>query len=299
MALFIGLVTTGFVVRPESWLIRIPLIALTATVSFCCAVITHNTVHAPIFHGRLANKIVQVVLTVCYGHPVSMYVPGHNLSHHQHLQTPRDLMRTSKLRFRWNLLNQLWFFYAVSGPITRDNFKYASFMRTRKPAWFRQMLLESFVFIGGLGSLLFLDWQSFIFYVLIPHHAAAWGIVGINFVQHDGCDADHPVNHSRNFTGAVTNFFFFNNGYHGIHHIKPSLHWSKTPEAHREQLSPTIHPALEQRSLIGYCFGAYIWPGTRLTYDGKPLTYAEPEPADEPWFDTRAELPGEGLGAET
>ena len=38
--------------------------------------------------------------------PVSMFVPGHNLSHHKYLQKPKDRMRTDKLRFRWNLLNR-------------------------------------------------------------------------------------------------------------------------------------------------------------------------------------------------
>ncbi len=56
---------------------------------------------------------------------------------------------------------------------------------------------------------------TFLVFVMLPHQYAAWGIMGINFVQHDGCDGEHPYNHSRNFKGAVVNWFTFNNGFHG------------------------------------------------------------------------------------
>ena len=38
------------------------------------------------------------------------------------------------------------------------------------------------------------------------------------------------------------NWFTFNNGYHGIHHMKPGLHWSLAPEVHAKELAPfNIH----------------------------------------------------------
>jgi len=53
--------------------------------SFDGAVITHNTMHCPIFHHSCKglNTLVKVLLTLTYGHPVTSYVPGHNLSHHK------------------------------------------------------------------------------------------------------------------------------------------------------------------------------------------------------------------------
>ena len=53
-----------------------PLMAVICFLSFFCAVITHNTVHVPIFRSRVMNQIFQVLLTPTYGHPVSMFVPG-------------------------------------------------------------------------------------------------------------------------------------------------------------------------------------------------------------------------------
>jgi fatty acid desaturase len=79
----------------------VPLFVLTCWFSFFGAVATHNTVHCPVFKQRWLNRIFQIGLTLTYGHPVSAFVPGHNLSHHKHTQTPRDVMRTTKVRYRW------------------------------------------------------------------------------------------------------------------------------------------------------------------------------------------------------
>jgi fatty acid desaturase len=81
--------------------------------------------------------------------------------------------------------------------------------------------------------------------VVVPQLIANLGIVGINFLWHDGCDPEHPVNHSRNFTGSLLNFLSLNNGYHGMHHEEPGMHWSLLPEAHARRIHPGLHPALE------------------------------------------------------
>lgn len=298
MGIYFSLVTAGFVLNPESWWLRVPLIVAICQFSFFCAVITHNTVHVPMFRSRGMNKLIQVLLTLCYGHPVSAFVPGHNLSHHEYTQTPRDWMRTSKLRFRWNLLNQLLFFHWVSGPITKANLQYALVMRKARPRWFRQLLLEAAVWISLMALLAIIDWRAFLMYVLIPHQFAGWGIVGINFIQHDGCDPNHPVNHSRNVVGRWVNWWTFNNGFHGAHHMKPGLHWSLLPDYHREHLSPTIHPSLEAPALIPVLWKTFVWPGRREMYDGSPMVLPPEEPKDEPWIPALVGIPGEHLGAE-
>jgi fatty acid desaturase len=265
------------------WYAWIAAAVVIAVHSFFCAVITHNTVHCPVFTTRPMNSLFQTALTLTYGHPVSMYVPGHNLSHHKYTQQAKDRMRTDKMRFRWNFLNQLLFMPVVGPPIFRDNFRFAKAMRTKNPKWHRQFVLEGVVYVLFLLVLLALDWQKFIVFVVIPHQYAAWGIMGINFVQHDGCDGAHRYNHSRNFMSAFLNWFTFNNGFHGMHHMRPGLHWSLLPAAHAKELGPHIHHALEQRSLFLYLVNAYGWPGKRLNYDG--TAYELPPPReDEDWM---------------
>lgn len=265
------------------WPAWIGLMVVLCFLSFFCAVITHNTVHTPVFKVRALNRLFQVLLTPTYGHPVSMYVPGHNLSHHKYLQTPKDRMRTDKLRFRWNLLNQLLFMPVVGTAIFADNATYVRVMRKKGKAWYRQFLIETTFFLAFMAVLLVLDWQKFIVFVLIPHQYAAWGIMGINFVQHDGCDGPDTPNHSRNFTGKLVNWFTFNNGYHGIHHVHPGLHWSLAPEVHERELAPLMDPRLNQKSLFAFLFKQYIFPGKRMRYDGTPVVLGPPR-ADEPWI---------------
>src|SRR5690606_21630874 len=134
--------------------------------SFTCAVITHNTIHCPVFYSRWANKIFQVVLTITYGHPVSSYVPGHNMSHHHYVQGPKDVMRTTKARFRWNLLNQLFFAAAVGKAVTKNDILFTRHIRKERPQWFAQLRLEMAVFILVSLALLALNWKAFLLYFL-------------------------------------------------------------------------------------------------------------------------------------
>jgi len=298
VAMYFFALAAVWLYEPLGWGWRIACMALISYLSFTCAVITHNTIHCPIFKKKKLNRAFQIVLSLAYGHPVSAYVPGHNLSHHVHTQKPKDVMRTTKLRFRWNLLNQLLFLPMVAGAIMKNDSAYVKTMKEERPAWYRQWCIE-WAAIGIVTVPLFiLDWRMALMYWIVPHLYAAWGIVSINFAQHDGCDEDHPYNHSRNFTGPIANWLLFNNGYHAIHHDKPNLHWSKLPEAHEELIAPHNHPALDQENLVVYMWRAYIWPGKRVRYDGEPVELPPPV-EDETWV-PGAEVPAEvSMGAES
>ena len=282
--------------QPLSWTVALLLAPLLCLQSFICAVITHNTVHAPIFWSKTLNRVMQVALTLTYGHPVSAFVPGHNLSHHRYTQTQRDLMRTSKVNYRWNWLNQFLFAWTVGPSILTANFRFAGAVRARRPVWFRQLMIETSIYLGAMAIAFLVDWRKALVFVVLPHQYAAWGIMGINFIQHDGCDRKSQWNHSRNFTGKLVNWITFNNGFHGIHHMKPSLHWSLLREAHEAELSPHIHPNLEQANFPLYLFRAFVYPGRRVTFDDKPYT-PPPVGEDEEWIPDTPRVDPQDLGA--
>ena len=267
--------------RLNNWEIAAFVVA-NCFLSFTCAVIVHNTIHAPIFKKKELNKLFQVVLSFTYGHSTSAYVPGHNFSHHKYTQSSRDAIRTTKARFKLNILNQLFFFFLMSGDIIKGEIRFALKMRKDRPEWFRQYLLEMGLVFGVKIALLVINWKCAVLFMLIPHQYAAWGIVGTNYFQHDGTDESHPYNHSRNFSGKTLNFFLFNNGFHGAHHIKPNLHWSLLPEYHEKHLRPYIHPALDLESLPAYLFKTHIYPAKRVDYTGEPVILA-PAVQDEDW----------------
>lgn len=300
-ALYFSLTILAFSPLPLPLWARVALFAALCVTSFQGAVQTHNAVHSPVFKQRWLNKIYQVVLTLTYGHPVSSYVPGHNLSHHKHTQKLEDIMRTSKARFRWNLLNGLLFFFLVTPGIMQADLAYTKSMRTRHPRWYRQAKIEMFALQLVQFSLLawavfgLHDWTRFVFFWFIPHTYAAWGIVTMNLLQHDGCDEDSAHNHSRNFVGKVVNWWVFNNGFHSIHHLHPGLHWSLTPAAHAKEVAPYIHSNLDQQSLVGYIWRTYIL-NRRLDYLGNPVVLP-PAGKDKRWIPRPEETQGD-LGVE-
>lgn len=251
------------------------------------AVITHNVMHTPVWRSRRLNALTQLALSITYGFPVSEYVPGHNLSHHKFVQTPRDVMRTSKLRYRWNVLNVLLFFFHIGPGVTAGNARYVKEVGKSKPKWVAQLRAEIVVTWAFKLGLLALDWQRGLVLVMLPALYAVWGITSINYLQHDGCDATHPYNHSRNFTGRLLNWFTFNNGFHGMHHEAPGMHWSLLRDAHMERYHGKIDPRLEQSSVVLYCLRAFVFPGRRETFDGEAVVLP-PQEEDQPWFGAAA-----------
>ena len=268
---FYACLVVGQWVYEPSGALALSLVVLTCIVSWICAVIAHNTVHCPVWKQRWLNRLFQVWVSLSYGFPISDYVPGHNLSHHRFTQQREDVMRTTHVRFRWNLLNLLLFMPAVTPGILRGNAHFKEVMGERAKPWKRQLIFEGIVVWSVKVVCLLIDYKKALLLVFVPHLFANWGIVTVNFLQHDGCDPEHPVNHSRNFVGKVFNWFTLNNGFHSIHHMMPGLHWSLTPAAHAQKVAPYIHPELEQKSLAAYVARTFIYPGQRLRFDGTPL----------------------------
>ena len=298
VAAYFAVTATAWVWFPDSWALRGLMIGVCCLFAFFCAVITHNTIHVPVFKNRTMNKLFQYTISLCYGHPVSAFVPGHNLSHHTHTQTPKDVMRTTKARFRWNFLNQLFFAAILSKAILHADFSYARAMKTERPRWYRQWLSEWIFFALIQAALFILDPVKYLLFVFIPHNYAGWGIIGINYIQHDGTHQGHPYNHARNFVGKFVNWWTFNNGFHSLHHDKPALHWSKLPEEHAKLIAPNIHPNLDQKSLTIYLWKTYGWPGKRVDYLGEPLVLPQSVP-DQLWIPGIADHPAHAsTGAE-
>lgn len=58
--------------------------------AFMGAVATHNAIHAPVFWNPRLNSFYQLCLSLQYGFPVTVFIPGHNLSHHKYPQQAKD-----------------------------------------------------------------------------------------------------------------------------------------------------------------------------------------------------------------
>jgi fatty acid desaturase len=282
--------------RPPSWrtwsMEWAPVAALWASVcwlSLTGAIVTHNLAHVPVFRSALTNQLFQMLVTLTYGHPVSSFVPGHNLSHHRFTQTRRDYMRTAKVSYRWNLANLLLFMPTVAGSVMRSDLAYVAWSwRSRRPFFFR-FLSEMILLQAANAYLLWLSPLRAVLCWFAPHLFAQYGIVAISFLQHDGCaepglGEESEMNGARNFTGGLLNFLLFNNGFHTIHHKKPHLHWSLLPAAHAAEIEPHVHPGLIEPNFLLYFLRAFVWPGRRVDFRGREMGYNFSAGEDEAWM---------------
>jgi fatty acid desaturase len=117
---------------------------------------------------------------------------------------------------------------------------------------FRERYRRELIFAVGLTAVfLILDLWTGLLFLLVPQLWGARSILRINLIQHGGTDPMSP-DHSRSFVGRAFNFVVMNNGYHAIHHERPSLHWSKLQHAHEPR-------PLDERSMLGYLLRTFVW----------------------------------------
>jgi len=289
----------------NSWLSVGVLVAWLGFFGFIGATTVHNTMHCRVFKSTQANKIWQGLLSLTYGHTVSTYVPGHNLSHHKYTQQPKDVMRTTKLRFKWNLWNGLFFQQSVAFDVLVNDLRYITVQTVHNASFFRNCLREFIILLSVQVVLGILDWRRMLLYFYLPHLFAQWGIVSINLVQHDGCDeipdgaytSGHKVeyiNLARNLTSPLINWCTMNNGFHTAHHLYPTMHWSFYPECHDKVVKPRMDPRLDEPSLAAYCFRTFIYPAKRVRFDGgEIIALQSAETGDLDWIRYPEQMPKE------
>jgi fatty acid desaturase len=189
-------------------------------------------------------------------------------------------VRTTKVHYRWNLLNGLLFFWHIVLTGSDDEKLYFAAQARKNRPIAKQRRIEQIIVFGTTLILILLNWRRWIWFALLPQFYAKYCILSLNLLQHDGCDITSKYNFARNFTGSILNYLCFNNGYHTVHHLYPGLHWSVLPQKHKELLGPHIAPSLEDP------WRTFVWPGIRLDWQGRPLVITQEEKGmkDEPWM---------------
>ncbi len=230
--------------------------------AFIACVINHNHQHHPTFTAPSANRLFGVLLSYATGQPACAIIPMHNRNHHQHNNQREDHVRTSLVRFRWNLLNLLVFPIVAVREFASAKREHLRRWQEDEPENYRQLRWERWLFYPGLIALLIAGPLETVLYLGVPYLAGQWGILAINLVQHDGCDPNSQYEHSRDFTSRLLNWWLLNNGYHCAHHIAPNAHWSQLPRIHAK-LESKLDPRQQCPSLFGELSRRYVWPGQR------------------------------------
>jgi fatty acid desaturase len=246
LAALIGLLAAQWTGALRHW----TLYVLACVLAFVACVIKHNHNHCRTFRDERWNRGLEQVLGLLTGHPTSAILTAHNTRHHGGNQGPGDWVRVSLVGFRRNWVNLLVFPFVSVAQMRADKPSDLRHWRAARPALYRRAIAERVVLYGTLAALLLVDWRATLVYLGGPWLFGQWAIVTINLLQHQDCDPASEVDHSRNVTGRFVNWLLLNNGYHGAHHLRPALHWSRLPELHRAQVAPRLSPDLDERSLL-------------------------------------------------
>jgi fatty acid desaturase len=241
------------------------LLPLQLYLSFCAGVLTHNQVHFKLFPGRRANLAYASWLSIFYGSPINAWIPTHLLNHHRYPDQQRDVTRSHRLSRDHNLWQALRYSLLCGAWELPLVLEYARRARQRQDrAWHELRLQLAAVVLAHAAALA----------LALSLHGAALGsavylltlgsafiapnlMFFTNYIQHVHCDAESPHDYCRNFVSPIANWLVFQNGYHTVHHDQPSAHWSQYPALHAAR-SASIHPSLNQRSLIAFCVANYL-----------------------------------------
>jgi fatty acid desaturase len=262
--LFLAALFTLFAVQWTGTLRHSTLYAVTCLLSFVACVIKHNHVHCRTFRHVRWNRVLEHALGLATGHAATGIITAHNVCHHGANQSADDWVRTSLVGFRRNWLNLVAFAFVSVARMRADRPSDLARWRRERPGLYRRALTERVVLYAYIATLLALDWRATLVYLGGPWLFGQWAIISINLLQHQDCDPASDVDHSRNVTGRLMNWMFLNNGFHGAHHMRPALHWSRLPEFHRAHVVPRIRPDLDHRSLLAAAWRQFfVGPSAR------------------------------------
>lgn len=251
VALAIGLLAVPHAWIPPDWLIA-PWLCISAFLCFASSIVNHNHMHCPTLSSAGLNRSFNLLLTVARGHTASGVVVPHNLNHHVEANTQRDWIRP-ELAGRglgWVRLVRYVASASANMLVQRLRSDAPRLPRDDLPAVVAEKLTIVAIVVAAAAH----DWRVFLLFNVLPWLVGLAFLVGVNLLQHDGCDARTPLGESRNFTSPVGNWLLFNNGFHTAHHLEPWRHWSELPELHRAIRLRLGRPDLELRSIL-----AFLW----------------------------------------
>jgi beta-carotene hydroxylase len=249
----LAVTVAAFALCYEVSVLFVPLAVLCAVRAVATA---HNHVHTPIFRAHWLNVCTELLLQQVTGFPGFGWKYHHLMSHHQFPWTERDYSSpyrfdsashpASPVTLRYYRLTYLPVFWCESVLCVLQRAKRAELI---------QFIAAVAVFAGGHLALIaaYNPWT----WLITTFAAYAWcgRALGMsNYFQHWACivpdDPSAPFD-AWTFTDVRYNRFSFNQGYHMLHHVHPSLHWSDLPEAHARDASYTRPELIESGRFPG------------------------------------------------
>lgn len=198
-----------------------------------CTLINHNHRHHHIFSSNSLNEVLNYIISLCIGAPSTRLHLVHHYNHHLHYPSHEDWSHYELNARGKGLIRILSYFINATKTMTRNRDQLVKTEHHRKSLRNEKIILYLFSAIA-----LWMNWKVFLFLIFPGWFLGLFLLLTSNLLNHDHCDLNSDINHSRDFINGIENWFFCNNGYHTAHHLNPHLHWEELPALHQERVVP-------------------------------------------------------------
>lgn len=193
----------------------------------------HCTCHRPLFNRRFRwlNHYIPWVIGPFCGETPETYFAHHMGMHHKEGNLHGDL--SSTMRYQRDSFGH-WLRY-FGRFITIGLYELWSYHRRHNRHKLARRLLIGELSFWAVALLLgaFVSWQASLVVFILPVLVVRALMMSGNWAQHAFVDPEEPANDFKSSitcVGTRYNRRCFNDGYHIIHHLKPSLHYSEMDE---------------------------------------------------------------------
>ncbi len=196
----------------------------------------HVVVHRPIFRRDLTqlNRFIPWVVAPFLGHTPTGFYIHHIGMHHAENNEFGDLSCT--LPFRRDHIGD-WMLYAgrflLFGMPTLARY----LIRRGRTKMLRWLIAGELGWLAVVCALAMVDWAATLVVFVVPLFIVRVATMMGNFAQHAFVDVDRPSDPFRNSTCLLDtpyNDLCYNDGYHIVHHLYPSMHWSEMADYYTE-----------------------------------------------------------------
>ncbi len=220
--------------------------------------VSHNFLHTPYFRHGWANRAFSLLESLAIGFSQTIYRAIHLAHHSGNSDLPdaqgrtRDPLSIYK-HGHGGAPEPLWR-YVVLGTFRDDMPEVFSEMRRKQPAdaLFARIEIAAFAILV-LGALL-IDWRAVLF--LLPFYFIGQGLSQLSgYYEHLHGNPARPIAWGVSSYQRLYNIVWFGNGYHGEHHYRPQIHWTRLRRFHEsiadEQAAAGAH-VIATSHLLGW-----------------------------------------------
>jgi fatty acid desaturase len=230
---WVGLLAFGLLVpAATNWYLAVPLIATLMLLNLSITIgVLHMHTHRPLFVSRRMNRVLDVMCCVPATLTAADMREVHVLNHHRYNDGPGDVTSTQG---REQGLRAVWYWIRY-GMIVKIHTVRTVFAADASPSQRKhrhQFIIDlTLVFALLLAGWFVVDPTRYVLFYWIPFLVTQVNAGYFAWLTHAPARVfgDDPSK-SMNTVGNWLNFFIFNQGYHGVHHRYPGIHWSQIPD---------------------------------------------------------------------